>query len=142
MNKVIQTVTLVNDPTVKTYGGDKSLVTFRGAVSKRMVKEGQPNANFFSYVAYGKTADFINKYFKKGSHMQIIGEPENNDYEKDGVKHYGVQIVIDSVEFLPGGKKNADNTAAPAAEAKTEAPVAEATPEAPDVGGADGYLDF
>lgn len=113
MNKVIMTVTLCADPEVKTYGSDgKVLVSFNGAVNKRFKKEGEADADFFKYTAFGKTAEFIAKYFKKGSKMLITGEVNNNNYEKDGVKHYGTQILIDNVEFF--GKKSdnevSDNT--------------------------------
>lgn len=133
MNKVIQTVTLGKDPEVKTYGDGKTLVNFTGAVNKRFVKEGEDSADWFNYTAYSKTAEFISKYFHKGDKMLITGELVNNNYEKDGVKHYGCKIIIDTVEFF-GSKKSAD-------EAKTEtadAPAAE-TAAAP---ASDGYLDF
>ena len=113
MNKLIQTVTLCADPEVKTYGDGKSLVTFNGAVNKRFKKEGEPDADFFKYTAFGKTAEFISKYFKKGSKMLMTGEVQNNNYEKDGVKHYGVQIIIDNVEFFgtkSDGANNASNS--------------------------------
>lgn len=110
MNRVIMTVTLCADPEVKTFGDGKSLVSFNGAVNKRFAKEGEPTADFFKYVAFGKTADFIAKYFKKGSKMLITGEVNNNNYEKDGVKHYGTQILIDTVEFF-GKKEDGGNAA-------------------------------
>ena len=100
MNKVIQVVTLGADPEIKTYGDDgKSLATFSGAVAKRFVKDGEDNVDWFKYCAFGATADFIGKYFKKGSKMLIEGEIHNNNYTKDGVKHYGVQITVNNVEF-------------------------------------------
>lgn len=105
MNQLIQVVTLGTDPELKTYGDEgKSRVTFSGAVPKRYAKNSEDKTNWFNYVAFGATADFIAKYFKKGSKMLMIGEPNNNNYEKDGVKHYGVQITIQSVEFF--GKKS------------------------------------
>lgn len=105
MNKVIQVITFVADPEVKTYGSEgKSVASFRGAVNKRFKKEGEPDADFFKYTAFGKTADFIGKYFKKGQKALIVGELNNNNYEKDGVKHYTDQILVESVEFF--GKKS------------------------------------
>lgn len=109
MNKVIQTLRLVNDPELKTYGEDKKLVSFRGAVKKRFKKSNDEPDNFFNYTAYGKTAEFIAKYFKKGQMMIIEGEINNNNYEKDGVKHYTNQIVIDTVEFS-GSKSDGEVT--------------------------------
>jgi len=135
MNKVIQTVTLGKDPELKQYGDGKQMVTFSGAVQKRYVKEGEESADWFNYVAFGKTAEFISKYFKKGSKMLITGEVNNNNYEKDGVKHYGCKINVDTVEFF--GSKPANGEASEATTAKAEAP-AEAAP-AGDTG---TYLDF
>lgn len=107
MNKVTQTLRLCADPEPKTYGDGKVLVSFRGAVNKRFSKEGEQTADFFNYTAFGKTAEFIIKYFKKGDPMLITGEINNNNYEKDGVKHYGCQILVDNVEFF--SKKNEDS---------------------------------
>ena len=135
MNKVIQVVTLTADPKVSTYGDNKTRVNFNGAVAKRFKKEGE-NDNFFQYVAFGATADFINKYFKKGSKMLITGEINNNNYEKDGVTHYGVQILIDSVEFF--GKKS-DNPAASGDSAPTAK--AEKT-ETTESASYEEYMDF
>ncbi len=142
MNKVIQTVTLCADPEAKAYGDGKQLVSFNGAVNKRFKKEGEADADFFKYTAFGKTADFILKYFKKGSKMLITGEVNNNNYtDKDGKKVYGTQILIDTVEFF--GKKSdgevggADN-GAPAANTD-DAPKANSAPAATSY---DAYDDF
>ena len=140
MNKVIMTTTLCADPEVKTYGDDKKRVTFNGAVAKRFKKDDEPD-NFFQFVAFGYTADFIAKYFKKGSKMLIEGEINNNNYEKDGVKVYGQQILINNVEFY--GKKsdnaNADNSDGGEAKAK---PVADKKADKSDSKGSDdGYYD-
>lgn len=119
MNKITQTVTLCADPDVRTYGEGKQLVSFNGAVNKRFAKEGEPTADFFKYVAFGKTAEFIEKYFKKGSKMLIQGELQNNNYEKDGVKHYGCQILIDTVEFF-GKKSDGENNANDSSSSKSK----------------------
>ena len=121
MNKIIQVVTLGKDPEVKTYGDGKTLAKFSGAVPRRFHKDGEQDTDWFQYTAFGKTADFIAKYFKKGSKMLITGILQNNHYTKDdGTKVYGDQIIIDDVEFF--GKKsdgdvnsNANTSSAPAA---------------------------
>ena len=107
MNKVIQTIRFANDPEKSTYGDGKSRVTFGGYVKKRFKKDGEKD-NSFNYVAFGATADFISKYFKKGEQALITGEINNNNYEKDGVKHYSVQILVENVEFF-GSKKDGDS---------------------------------
>lgn len=108
MNKVIQTVTLCADPESRPYNnGEGTIVSFNGAVNKRFVKEGEPNADFFQYTAFGKTAEFIMKYFKKGSKMLMTGEVNNNNYtDKEGKKVYGTKILIDNVEFFGTKKDN------------------------------------
>lgn len=115
MNKLIQVVTLGADPELREYGEGKTLVNFRGAVQKRFVREGEDTADWFNYTAFGPTADFIAKYFQKGSKMLVEGEVHNNNYEKDGVMHYGVQITVNNVEFY--GKK-ADGDVQPKQEAE------------------------
>ena len=141
MNKIIQTVTLCADPEVKSYGDGKSLVNFNGAVNKRFVaKEGDPTADFFRYVAFGKTAEFIGKYFKKGSKMLVTGELNNNNYEKDGVKHYQDQIVIDSVEFF--GKKSDGENNTGSAPAKSEPAKSSSSSDSSGFASYDEYDDF
>lgn len=139
MNKIIQVVTLCADPNVSTYGDGKTRVNFNGAVAKRFKKEGE-NDNFFQYVAFGATADFISKYFVKGSKMLITGELNNNNYEKDGQKVFGVQILIDSVEFF--GKKS-DNPAASSDKAADSAKsTAAPAKESAKTESYDEYMDF
>lgn len=142
MNKVIQVATLGKDPEVKSYGEGKSLVKFSGAVPRRFHKEGEADTDWFQYTAFGKTADFISKYFKKGSKILITGTIQNNNYTKDdGTKVYSTQIVVDDVEFY--GKKsdgevsnssgNAESNASQTASKPNSAPAAESY---------DAYDDF
>lgn len=142
MNKVIQVVTLGGDPEIKTYGDGKSLATFSGAVAKRFTREGEDNVDWFNYCAFGATADFIEKYFKKGSKMLIEGEIHNNNYTKDGVKHYAVQITVNNVEFY--GKKSDGNVTGDNNSTSTPAaaqPAAQAN-SAPATASYDAYDDF
>ena len=130
MNQVIQVVTLGADPEIKEYSSGKNMAKFSGAVPKRYTREGENNTNWFQYVAFGATADFIEKYFRKGSKMLVVGEINNNNYTKeDGTKVYGDQIVINTVEFY-GKKSNGDASAATSNNAS--AAPAPSTPAAPD----------
>ena len=141
MNKVIQVVRLANDPEVSTYGDGKSRVTFGGYVAKRYKKDKDEKDNSFNYVAFGATADFIGKYFKKGSQMLITGEINNNNYEKDGVKHYSVQILVEAVEFF-GKKEDGKTDSGESGEKKSEAKAeAKAETKASD-SYYDAYEDF
>lgn len=148
MNTVIQVVTLGGDPELKTYGEDgKSRVTFSGAVPKRYTKNNEDKTNWFNYVAFGSTADFIAKYFTKGSKMLIVGEINNNNYEKDGVKHYGNQILIQNAEFY-GKKSDGTQTsesvsqATPAATPAPAEPTSAPLPPEPAISSYDAYDDF
>lgn len=152
MNRTTQTVTFGGDPEVKTYGDGKKMVSFSGAVARRFHKEGETDTDWFKYVAFGATAEFIAKYFKKGSKALIEGSFQNNNYTKDdGTKVYGFQMVIDNVEFfgkksdgnVPGGGDAAPASDEPAASnpAPAEQPAAKPNP-APATESYDAYDDF
>lgn len=98
MNLVLQVGRLTADPEVR-HNGDKAIAKFSIAVNRRFKKEGEADADFFNCVAFGKTAEFMEKYFHKGMKAVINGELRNNHYEKDGVKHYSEQVVVNTIEF-------------------------------------------
>lgn len=100
MNLTIMMGRLTAEPDIKYTNDGKIIAKFNLAVNRRFKQEGQPDADFFSIVAFGKTADFINKYFHKGMKAVITGELRNNHYtDNKGVKHYSEQIVISTIEF-------------------------------------------
>lgn len=110
MNKVILVGRLTRDPETRQAG--ETLVTrFSLAVDRRFKKAGDetsPSADFPSCVAFGKTAEFINKYFKQGVKMALEGRLQTGSYEKDGVKHYTTDVIAEQVEFAES-KKAEDN---------------------------------
>ena len=141
MNLVVQVCTLGADPTVKTYGDGKTLVTFNGAVPRRFKKEGEPDTDWFKDTAFGSTADFISKYFHKGSKMLVKGVLQNNNYEKeDGTKVYSSQIVVDAVEFY--GSKSDSANAEGGAKKTTEKSASKAEKTETDTSSFDSYDDF
>ena len=99
MNKVILLGRLTKDPEVR-QGQTMTVTKFSLAVDRRIKAEGQPSADFISCVAFGKTAEFIEKYFKKGSKMALEGRIQTGSYtNKDGQKVYTTDVVVDNVEF-------------------------------------------
>lgn len=107
MNKVILMGRLTKDPDTR-QAGETTVTRFSIAVDRRKKTEGGQAADFPSCVAFGKTAEFINKYFHKGMKIALEGRIQTGSYDKDGVKHYTTDVVADSVEFAES--KKADNT--------------------------------
>lgn len=112
MNLIIIMGRFTKDPETKYTQDGKAITKADIAVSRRFKQDGQPDADFFNVVAFGKTAEFMEKYFFKGMKAVITGELRNNNYtDKDGVKHYGNNIVISTIEFAES-KRADDNTSA------------------------------
>lgn len=118
---------LTNDPELRTTGNGISVTSFCVAVDRSYVKPGEDRqADFINVVAWRQTADFICKYFTKGSMIAIEGELQSRKYEdKNGNKRVAIEVVITKASFC-GEKKN-DNTSSASAPAEdfTELPVTE-----------------
>lgn len=100
MNKVILIGRLTKDPETSTKG--ETIVTrFTTAIDRKFKKD---EADFIRCVCFGKTAEFVNKYFHKGMKIALTGRIQTGDYEKDGVKHYTTDVVAEEVEFADSKK--------------------------------------
>lgn len=100
MNLFIATGRLSTDLEIMNTASGKAVVKFNFAVNRIFKKEGEQDADFFSCVAFGKLAETLDKCnVSKGTKLLIRGEVRNNNYEKDGVKRYGTQVIVDSFEF-------------------------------------------
>lgn len=107
MNKVILLGNLTRDPEIRYSQGDNPLAIarFSLAVNRRFSKNGEKEADFFNCTAFGKQAEFVEKYFKQGSRMMLTGRIQNDNYtNKNGEKVYTVQVIVEEVEFAE--KKN------------------------------------
>lgn len=104
MNKVILVGNLGGDPEQKLTTSGKAVTSFTLA-TQGMGKDAP--ADWHKVEAWDKTAEFISKYFSKGSKMVLEGRIKYETYEKDGEKKYVTKIVADRVEF-GGGDKKAD----------------------------------
>lgn len=99
MNKVILTGRLTKDPTIK-YNGEMCIARFTLACDRRFKKDGQQSADFPSCVAFGKTGEFVEKYFRKGMKADITGRLQTGSYEdKDGKTVYTTEVVVEDIEF-------------------------------------------
>lgn len=114
MNKVIIMGRLTRDPDVR-QAGETTIARFTVAVDRRYKREGEQSADFLSCVAFGKTADFISKYFYKGMKIALEGHLQTGHYtNKDGVEVYTTDVVAESVEFAES--KQASNNQEPQAD--------------------------
>lgn len=118
MNKVILMGNLTRDPEIRyTQGNNMAIARFSLAVNRKYAKEGEAETDFFNLTAFGKQAEFVEKYFKKGSRMLVSGRIQNDNYiNKNGEKVYSVQIITDDIEFCERkGAKNDDTPGPPPA---------------------------
>ena len=103
MNQFYMTGRLVEDAEIRYTTGEKTtaVARFRFAVNRKFVKENdEVKADFFRCVAFGKIAETFEKCkVGKGTKLLIEGEVRNDNYEKDGVMHYGMQGLVNSFEF-------------------------------------------
>ena len=104
LNKVILMGRLVRDPELNQTTNGIAVCRFTVAVNRPYQKDKEQQADFINVTAWRGTAEFVSKYFNKGSIIIVEGKLQNNDYtDKEGVKHYSMQVVADNVNF-GGGK--------------------------------------
>lgn len=119
MNKILAIGRLAKDADVRYSQSDAALAIARYvlAVDRKIKKDGEPTADFLNCIAFGKAAEFAEKYLKKGMKIAIEGRLQTGSYtNKEGQKVYTTDVVIESQEFVE--KKGNDE---PKAEAKTDA---------------------
>lgn len=114
MNKVILMGNLTRDPEIRYSQGENSLAIARFgiAVNRRFARQGDTDTDFFNCTAFGRQAEFVEKYFRKGSRMLMTGRIQNDNYtNNNGEKVYSVQIIAEEIEFAER-KSTADANAA------------------------------
>ena len=103
MNKVILMGRLARDPEMRySQSAEPMAVTrYSIAVNRRFKRDGEPDADFFNCVCFGKPAEFAGKYFKKGMQVCISGNLRTSSWDdkQTGQKRYGTDIVIEEQEF-------------------------------------------
>ena len=113
MNKVIIIGRFTRDPEIKYSTGENATATarFSLAVNRRFKnKEGNYDADFINCVAFGKTAEFIEKYFTKGMAIGITGRIQTGSYtNKEGQKVYTTDVVVEETEFVESKNKGASD---------------------------------
>lgn len=112
MNKVILMGRLTRDPEVRySQGANQTAVArFSIAVDRRFKREGEPDADFFNCTAFGKQAEFIERYLRKGVKVVVCGRIQNDNYtNKEGQMVYSVRVMVDEIEFAESKNASAGN---------------------------------
>lgn len=117
MNKVILMGRLTRDPEVRYSSGENqtAIARYSLAVDRRRGKnDDQPSADFINCVAFGRSAEFAEKYFHKGLKITVAGRIQTGSYtNKDGQKVYTTDVVVEEQEFAESkaASGNAGNSA-------------------------------
>ena len=112
MNRVILMGRLTKDPDIRYSQGEKStaIARFTLAVDRKFKQDGQPTADFINCLAFGKRAEFLEKYCKKGTKLAIEGSWQTGNYtNKDGNKVYTNDCLVESCEFAESKSSEQNN---------------------------------
>ena len=102
MNKAILMGRLTRDPDVRYSQGENPMAIARYtlAVDRRFKRDGEQSADFINCLAFGKSAEFAEKYFKQGTKIAVSGRIQTGSYtNREGVKVYTTEVVIEEQEF-------------------------------------------
>ena len=118
MNKVILIGRMTSDPQI-TYNGELCIARYTLAVDRQFKKDTEQGADFIRCVAFGKTAEWCEKYTEKGLKLAVEGRIQTGSYEdKDGKTVYTTDVIINSQEFVESKKVQGQPQAEPKAESE------------------------
>lgn len=110
INKVTLYGNLTRDPEMKALPSGQNVANFSIATNRVYKdKDGakKEQTEFHNVVAFGRTADLIGQYMKKGRPLYVEGRIQTRSWDKDGQKQYRTEIVVDTFQFGPGGQGGA-----------------------------------
>lgn len=109
MNKAILIGRLTADPEIRATQSGKNVASYRLAVDRAFKSDGQPDADFINCIAFGKGAEFAEKYLHKGMKIALEGRIQTRSYDdRDGKKVYVTEVIVEHHEFCES-KKAADS---------------------------------
>ena len=135
INKAMIYGNLTRDPEMKALPSGMNVTSFSLATNRRYKdRDGnyQDAVDYHNITVFGRQAETVNQYLKKGSGAFVEGRLQTRSWEKDGVKHYRTEIVADRVQFGPRTGAEAGGASAAPAEASNEAAAAPAAPAYPE----------
>ena len=112
MNKVVLMGRLTRDPEVRYSQGENALAIARYtlAVDRRFKRDNEQAADFIPCVVFGKSAEFVEKYFRQGTKVTVCGRIQTGSYtNKDGVKVYTTDVVVEEQEFAESKANSQQN---------------------------------
>ena len=116
MNKVILLGRLVRDPEIRYSAGaeQKAVANFTIAVDRKYKRDGEPQADFIPCTAFGKSAEFVDKYLRKGIKIALEGHWRTDSYNNsDGHKVYTNNCIVESMEFAESKKSESNEQPQP-----------------------------
>lgn len=127
LNEVILCGRLTAAPELKTTPSGVAVCSFTLAVNRKYSKEGEQTADFISCVAWRERAEFVAKYFKKGSSLCIMGAIQTRNYtDKDSAKRYVTEVLVDDARFVDSKNDGSQTASGTYPEASSEfVPVAD-----------------
>ena len=111
MNKVILMGRLTRDPEVRYSQGENAtaIARYSLAVDRRFRRDGEATTDFINCVAFGRQAEFAERYLRQGTKMLVTGRIQTGSYtNKDGVKVYTTDIVVEEQEFAESKNSQGD----------------------------------
>ena len=123
-NKVILGGRLTAEPELKQTPNGIPVTTFSVAVNRRVAKAGEQRAtDFINCVAWRQQAEFISRYFHKGSSICIMGNLQVRTWnDQNGQKRYATEVVVDEVNFVDSASENRQSTSESSYNPYSEAP--------------------
>ena len=111
MNKAILVGRLTRDPEVRYSQGENTTAVARYtiAVERRFKRDGEPTADFIPCVVFGRSAEFVEQYFRQGMRVAISGRIQTGNYtNKDVVKVYTTELIVEEQEFAESRSERSD----------------------------------
>ncbi len=129
MNKVILMGRLAKDPEVRYSQGAAPVAVARYtlAVNRRFKREGEPDADFIQCVAFGKSGEFVEKFFRKGQMVSVVGRIQVRSWDdKDGTKRWSTDVIAEEHYFAESKSSFEGRMSSPQ---QFNAPIAETAPK-------------
>lgn len=102
MNKVVLVGRLTRDPDIRYSQGEgaSAVARYTLAIERKFKRDNEPTADFIPCVVFGRSAEFVEKYFRQGMRVSISGRIQTGNYtNKEGVKVYTTEVIVEDQEF-------------------------------------------